>query len=73
MGGLDGPHADPEFLTADGIAAFYATGWRVHYNSARTGVRLVGPPAGVAAHRRRRGGTAPVEHPRPLMAWAPWT
>ncbi|HEX6569578.1 MAG TPA: hypothetical protein VF015_10445 [Acidimicrobiales bacterium] len=53
VGGLDGPHADPEFLTADGITAFYATGWRVHYNSARTGVRLVVPRASSAPSRWR--------------------
>jgi urea carboxylase len=40
---LEGPHADPEFLTADDLDAFYAASWRVHHNSARTGVRLVGP------------------------------
>jgi urea carboxylase len=43
IGVLDGPHADPEFLTAEGVADLYAADWRVHYNSARTGVRLVGP------------------------------
>ncbi len=43
VGVLDGPHADPDFLTTEGVAAFYATDWQVHYNSARTGVRLVGP------------------------------
>ena len=30
----------------------------------RTGVRLIGPQAGVGARRRRRGRAAPVEHPR---------
>ena len=40
---LVGPHGDGEFLTPDDIAAFYATDWRVHHNSARTGVRLMGP------------------------------
>ncbi len=40
---LDGPHADPEFLTAEGMDELCATAWEVHYNSARTGVRLVGP------------------------------
>jgi urea carboxylase len=43
VGVLDGPHADPDFLTAEGIAELYAMDWQVHYNSARTGVRLVGP------------------------------
>jgi urea carboxylase len=40
---LEGPHAAPEFFTAADIAAFYAARWEVHFNSARTGVRLVGP------------------------------
>ncbi|WP_327749112.1 urea carboxylase [Streptomyces europaeiscabiei] len=40
---LEGPHAAPEFFTEEDIHEFYAADWRVHFNSARTGVRLVGP------------------------------
>ncbi len=40
---LEGPHAAPEFFTPDDMSVFYATDWQVHFNSARTGVRLVGP------------------------------
>ncbi|TPQ20483.1 5-oxoprolinase/urea amidolyase family protein [Streptomyces sporangiiformans] len=40
---LEGPHAAPEFFTDDDIRDFYAAEWKVHFNSARTGVRLVGP------------------------------
>lgn len=40
---LEGPHAAPEFFTRADIATFYDTAWEVHFNSARTGVRLVGP------------------------------
>jgi urea carboxylase len=43
IGVFEGPHAAPDFLTPAGLAAFYETAWEVHYNSARTGVRLVGP------------------------------
>jgi urea carboxylase len=43
VGVLVGPHTAPEFLTPEGLAALLATEWRVHFNSARTGVRLVGP------------------------------
>ncbi|MEU2587085.1 5-oxoprolinase/urea amidolyase family protein [Streptomyces avermitilis] len=43
VGALEGPHAAPEFFTEDDIRDFYAAGWKVHFNSARTGVRLVGP------------------------------
>lgn len=40
---LEGPHAAPEFFTRADMETFYATAWEVHFNSARTGVRLVGP------------------------------
>jgi urea carboxylase len=40
---LYGPHGAPDFFQPDDIAELFATGWRVHYNSSRTGVRLVGP------------------------------
>jgi urea carboxylase len=40
---LEGPHADEEFLTPAGMGAFFEATWRVHHNSARTGVRLIGP------------------------------
>ncbi|MFD7875752.1 5-oxoprolinase/urea amidolyase family protein, partial [Streptomyces sp. NPDC059766] len=43
LAAAEGPHAAPEFFTADDIRAFYAADWKVHFNSARTGVRLVGP------------------------------
>ena len=56
---LEGPHADPEFLTAEGAAAFVAATWTVHYNSARTGVRLVGP----TPHWARSDGGEAGLHP----------
>ena len=43
VGVVEGPHAAPEFFTEDDIRDFYAAAWSVHFNSARTGVRLVGP------------------------------
>jgi urea carboxylase len=43
IGVLEGPHAAPEFFTEDDIRQFYETEWEVHFNSARTGVRLIGP------------------------------
>ncbi|MFC4949109.1 urea carboxylase [Pseudonocardia sp. GCM10023141] len=39
----EGPHAAPEFFTRADIDELYATAYQVHFNSARTGVRLVGP------------------------------
>jgi urea carboxylase len=40
---LSGPHGAPDFFTASDIAMIGDTRWQVHYNSNRTGVRLVGP------------------------------
>jgi urea carboxylase len=43
VGAVEGPHAAPEFFAEDDVREFYAADWKVHFNSARTGVRLVGP------------------------------
>jgi urea carboxylase len=43
IGVMEGPHGAPDFFTPDDIAVFFATEWSVHYNSSRTGVRLIGP------------------------------
>lgn len=43
IGVLYGPHGAPDFFTDDDIDTFFATAWEVHYNSNRTGVRLIGP------------------------------
>ncbi|GAA1069760.1 urea carboxylase [Kitasatospora arboriphila] len=56
---VEGPHAAPEFFTEQDIADFYAADWSVHFNSARTGVRLVGPKP---AWARPDGGEAGL-HP----------
>jgi len=40
---VEGPHAAPEFFTAQDIETFYEHRWEVHFNSDRTGIRLVGP------------------------------
>ncbi|AHD23352.1 MULTISPECIES: 5-oxoprolinase/urea amidolyase family protein [Rhodococcus] len=39
----EGPHGAPEFFTRADIDALYATDYEVHFNSDRTGVRLIGP------------------------------
>ncbi|WP_326724231.1 5-oxoprolinase/urea amidolyase family protein [Streptomyces sp. NBC_00243] len=59
IGALEGPHAAPEFFTEEDIHEFYAADWKVHFNSARTGVRLVGPKPRWA---RKDGGEAGL-HP----------
>ncbi|VVO72073.1 D-alanine--D-alanine ligase [Pseudomonas fluorescens] len=38
-----GPHGAPEYFTQNYIGTFFATQWEVHFNSSRTGVRLIGP------------------------------
>ena len=43
IGVLYGPHGAPDFFTDGDIETFFATDWEVHYNSSRTGVRLIGP------------------------------
>ncbi|KIO49081.1 urea carboxylase [Nitrosospira sp. NpAV] len=43
IGVLYGPHGAPDFFTDEDIRIFFATDWQVHYNSSRSGVRLIGP------------------------------
>ena len=43
LAALEGPHAAPEFFTVGDMETFYSSAFEVHFNSARTGVRLVGP------------------------------
>jgi len=40
---LYGPHGAPDFFTDEDIDEIVAAEWQVHYNSNRTGVRLIGP------------------------------
>ncbi len=56
---LYGPHGAPDFFTPGDIETFFSTAWKVHYNSDRTGVRLVGPKP---AWARKDGGEAGL-HP----------
>ncbi len=56
---LPGPHGAPDFFTAADIAMIGGAEWKVHYNSNRTGVRLIGPKPEWA---RRDGGEAGL-HP----------
>ena len=54
-----GPHGAADFFTETDIETFFSTDWEVHYNSSRTGVRLIGPKPEWA---RRDGGEAGL-HP----------
>ena len=56
---LYGPHGAPDFFTDGDVQMFFGTNWQVHYNSSRTGVRLIGPKPEWA---RRDGGEAGL-HP----------
>ncbi len=56
---LYGPHGAPDFFTDNDMSMFFSTAWQVHYNSSRTGVRLIGPKPSWA---RRDGGEAGL-HP----------
>jgi urea carboxylase len=40
---LYGPHGAPDFFTGEDVETFLGAEWKVHYNSTRTGVRLIGP------------------------------
>ncbi len=43
IGVLYGPHGAPDFFTEEDIRTLFAVDWEVHYNSNRSGVRLIGP------------------------------
>ncbi|BBE21279.1 urea carboxylase [Arthrobacter sp. MN05-02] len=40
---VEGPHGAPEFFQREDIDELFTTDYEVHFNSARTGVRLIGP------------------------------
>ncbi len=56
---LYGPHGAPDFFTEQDIETLFSTAYEVHFNSARTGVRLIGPKP---AWARPDGGEAGL-HP----------
>ena len=64
-----GPHAAPDFFTKADMRAFFQAEWRVHFNSSRTGIRLIGPKPEWA---RSDGGEAGM-HPSNIHdnAYAP--
>jgi urea carboxylase len=43
LGVVEGPHGDGEFFTAEAVQELYSATYEVHFNSSRTGVRLIGP------------------------------
>ncbi|MEO8097022.1 MAG: urea carboxylase [Acidobacteriota bacterium] len=59
IGVMSGPHGAPDFFTPADMAMFFSTAWKVHHNSDRTGIRLIGPKPKWA---RKDGGEAGL-HP----------
>ena len=43
VGVIYGPHGAPDFFTPADVETLLVTAYEVHYNSSRTGVRLIGP------------------------------
>jgi urea carboxylase len=62
VGVVYGPHGAPDFFQDDDIEALFTSDYEVHFNSARTGVRLIGPAPKWA---RNDGGEAGL-HPSNL-------
>ncbi|OLP53032.1 urea carboxylase [Rhizobium rhizosphaerae] len=62
VGVLYGPHGAPDFFLDEDIETLFSTEYEVHFNSARTGVRLIGPAPKWA---RTDGGEAGL-HPSNL-------
>ncbi|MDN5691604.1 MAG: urea carboxylase, partial [Acinetobacter sp.] len=54
-----GPHGAPDFFTKNDINRFFSNQFEIHYNSSRTGIRLIGPKPEWA---REDGGEAGL-HP----------
>ena len=62
IGVLYGPHGAPDFFREEDIETLFSADYEVHFNSARTGVRLIGPKPKWA---REDGGEAGL-HPSNL-------
>ncbi|MCW8039647.1 MULTISPECIES: urea carboxylase [Acinetobacter] len=43
MAVMYGPHGAPDFFTKQDIDTFFANEFEIHFNSSRTGIRLIGP------------------------------
>ncbi|EFJ41655.1 hypothetical protein VOLCADRAFT_98356 [Volvox carteri f. nagariensis] len=59
VGVISGPHADPDFITPDFMEIFHSSPYKVHYQSNRLGVRLVGPKPEWVRPDGGEGGTHP--------------
>ncbi|QPG73204.1 urea amidolyase [Brettanomyces nanus] len=54
-----GPHGAPDFFKDEYVGEFFSAQWKVHYNSNRFGVRLVGPKPKWARKNGGEGGLHP--------------
>lgn len=54
-----GPHGSPDFFKKESVERFFADTWKVHYNSNRFGVRLIGPRPEWARADGGEGGLHP--------------
>lgn len=54
-----GPHGAPDFFKSEYVTEFFTSKWKVHYNSNRFGVRLVGPKPKWARKNGGEGGLHP--------------
>ena len=66
---LIGPYAHPDYLTLEDMTTMLTSEWKVHYNSNRMGVRLVGPIPNWGREDGGEGGSHPsniIDCPYPL-------
>jgi urea carboxylase len=59
IGVLYGPHGAPDFFAPEDISDLFSSRYEVHFNSARTGVRLIGPRPRWARHDGGDAGLHP--------------
>ena len=59
IGCLPGPYADPDYLTPEDISMFHSVEWKVHHDSNRLGIRLLGPAPTWARADGGEGGSHP--------------
>ena len=59
IGCLPGPYTDPDYLTPEDISMFHSVEWKVHHDSNRLGIRLLGPSPNWARKDGGEGGSHP--------------
>jgi len=56
---IPGPHSAPDYFTPDDVNMFFATDWKLHFQSNRMGCRLEGPAPKFARRNGGEGGRHP--------------